>query len=175
LRAVVAAMPSSVAWQGIDWNFMNYFIDPPDGSWSLAGKPIPYMPYVQEYTRNLLELYTKSLAQLPRHQDAIIAVEKSRAGVLLICGADDQLWPSCTMAEQVKARADENGAPAVAVLAYPDAGHAVFGLPVDRSNPNYDRLDSLGGTDDGNNAARGDAWPKVLEHLGAALRPPTQR
>jgi hypothetical protein len=35
-----------------------------------------------------------------------------------------------------------------------------MGLPVEKSNPSYDRLDSLGGTDDGNNAARADGWPK---------------
>ena len=56
------------------------------------------------------------------------------------------------------------------ILAYPNAGHAVLGLPVEKSNPNYDRLDSLGGTDDGNNAARTDGWPKVMEHLDGALK-----
>lgn len=169
LRAVVAGMPSSVAWQGIDWNFMNYMIDPPGGSWSLASKPIPFVPYVQEYTQSLVDLYAKSLARLPQHQDAIIPIERSAASILLICGAADQLWPSCPMAEQVKARADASGKPTVTVLAYPAAGHAVLGLPVDKSNPNYDRLDSLGGTDDGNNAARVDGWPKTLQHLRAAF------
>jgi dienelactone hydrolase len=81
------------------------------------------------------------------------------------------------MADQLKARADKNGAPAVTILAYPDAGHAVFGVPVEKTNPNYDRLDSMGGTDDGNNAARTDAWPKTLQHLraafGTATAPPT--
>jgi dienelactone hydrolase len=177
LRAVVAGMPSSVAWQGIDWNFMNYIIDPPDGSWSLAGKPIPFVPYVQEYTQSLLELYTKSLAQVSRHPAAVIPIEQSKAAILLICGNADQLWPSCAMADQLKARADKNGAPAVTILAYPDAGHAVFGVPVEKTNPNYDRLDSMGGTDDGNNAARTDAWPKTLQHLraafGTATAPPT--
>ena len=47
LRAVVAAMPSSVAWQGIDWNIMNMIFNPPGGSWSLGGKPIPFLPYAQ--------------------------------------------------------------------------------------------------------------------------------
>lgn len=174
LRAVVAGMPSSVAWQGVDPNFMNYIVDPPGGSWSLDGKPIPYLPYVQEYSPNLLALYSNSLAQLPNHQDAIIPIEKSKAAVLLICGKDDQLWPACTMAEQVRARAAAHGGPAVTVLAYDDAGHAVYGVPVEKTNPRYNALDSVGGTDDGNNAARIDGWPKILEHLKAALGPQTQ-
>jgi uncharacterized protein len=170
LRAVVAGMPSSVAWQGVDWNVVNFIIDPPEGSWSLGGKPIPYVPYVQKYTNSLLELYTESLAQIPAHQDAIIPVELSRAQVLLVCGKDDQLWPACIMAEQVKMRSENLSGPPVTVLAYDNAGHGVFGLPVDKSNPNYGALDSLGGTDDGNNAARIDGWPKVLLHLESAMQ-----
>jgi dienelactone hydrolase len=114
------------------------------------------------------------LAELSKHQDAIIPVEKTRAPVLLICGKMDTLWPACPMADQVKARAEANGGPPVTILAYDNAGHAVMGLPVEKSNKNYDRLDSLGGTDDGNNAARADGWPKILVHLEIALAAPPQ-
>ncbi len=171
LRAVVAAMPSSVAWQGIDWNIMNMIFNPPGGSWNLDGKPIPFLPYAQpkEYGGPVADIYEASLLQLSKHQDAIIPIEKTRAPVLLICGKGDTLWPACPMADQIKARADASGGPAVAVLAYDNAGHAVMGLPVDKANPSYDRLDSLGGTDDGNNAARADGWPKIVAHLEAAL------
>jgi dienelactone hydrolase len=170
LRAVVAGMPSSVAWQGVDWNMMNYFVNPPGGSWALEGKPIPFVPYVKKFTNSLLELYAESLAQLPDHQDAIIPIEASHASVLLICGRDDSLWPSCPMAEQVKARAESHQGPAVVVLAYDHAGHGVFGVPLEKTNPNFNTLASLGGTADGNNAARIHGWPKVLEHLSAALK-----
>jgi dienelactone hydrolase len=171
LRAVVAGMPSSVAWQGVDWNVMNYILNPPGGSWALDGKPIPFVPYVKKFSKDLLQLYTDSLAQLPHHQDAIIPIEMSHASVLLICGKDDALWPSCTMAEQVKARADAHKGPTVTVLAYDQAGHGgVFGVPLETTNPNYNALASLGGTADGNNAARIDGWPKVLLHLDAALK-----
>jgi uncharacterized protein len=171
LRVVVAAMPSSVAWQGIDWNIMNMIFNPPGGSWSLGDKPIPFLPYAQpkEYGGPVADIYVASLLDLPKHQAAIIPIEKTRAPVLLICGKGDTLWPSCPMADQVKARADANGGPAVTILAYDNAGHAVMGLPIDESNPSYDRLDSLGGTDDGNNAARADGWSKIVAHLEAAL------
>ena len=169
LRAVVAGMPSSVAWQGIDWNFLNYILNPPNGSWSLGGKPIPFVPYVKKFTKSLLQLYSESLALRLEHKSAIIPIELSRASVLLICGKDDSLWPSCTMADQIKARADEGG-PAVTVLAYSNAGHGVFGVPLEKSNANYAALGSLGGTADGNNSARIDGWPKALQHLNTALK-----
>ncbi|MFM9865014.1 MAG: alpha/beta hydrolase family protein [Micropepsaceae bacterium] len=174
LRAVVAGMPSNVAWQGIDMNIVNMMFNPPGGSWSLGGKPIPFVPYVQpkEFTGDIGAIYAASLLDLPKHEDAIIPIEKTRAPVLLICGKQDTLWPACPMADQVKARADAKGGPTVTVLAYDDAGHAVMGLPVEKSNKNYDRLDSLGGTDDGNNAARTDGWAKVIAHLEAALAAP---
>lgn len=176
LKAVVAGMPSSVAWQGFDWNFIDMILNPPSGSWSLAGKPIPFLPFGQpkKYEGGAMEVYLAGLEAIAQHPDAIIPIEKTRAPVLLICGKQDTLWPACPMADQVKARADANGGPTVTVLAYDNAGHAVLGLPVDKSNANYDRLDSMGGTDDGNNAARTDGWAKILTHLEAALAtPPT--
>jgi dienelactone hydrolase len=171
LKAVVAGMPSSAAWQGLDWNFVDMIINPPNGSWSLGGTPIPFLPYGQpkNFEGGAMAVYAAGLENLAQHPDAIIPIEKTRAPVLLICGKMDALWPACPMAEQVKARADANGGPTVTILAYDNAGHGVLGLPVEKSNPNYDRLDSLGGTDDGNNAARTDGWPKLVAHLEAAL------
>jgi hypothetical protein len=172
LRAVVAGMPSSVAWQGIDHNFVNMIFNPPGGSWSLEGKPIPFLPYAQpeDFSGDIGAIYVASLLELPKHEDAIIPVEKTSAAILLICGKRDTLWPSCPMSDQVKARAEAKGGPTVTILAYDDAGHGVLGIPVEKSNPGYDRLDSLGGTDDGNNAARIDGWQKALQHLEEALK-----
>ena len=171
LRAVVAGMPSNVAWQGIDFNIVNMIVNPPNGSWSLDGKPIPFLPYGQpkKFGGPIADVYAAGLDALAQHEDAIIPIERTQAPVLLICGKADTLWPSCPMADQVKARADAKGTPVVTVLAYDNAGHGVFGVPVEKSNPNYDKLDSLGGTDEGNNAAREDSWPKIVAHLEAAL------
>jgi dienelactone hydrolase len=172
IKAVVAGMPSHVAWQGIDFNFMNFIIDPPGGSWTLNGRVIPFVPYTQDFRGGaLVELYTKSLDQAPNLKDAVIRIELTRAPVLLICGKQDTLWPSCLMADRVKERAVQMRGPEVTVLAYENAGHAVLGIPLDKANKNYDALDSLGGTDDGNNAARADGWAKIVVHLEAALTP----
>lgn len=173
LRAVVAGMPSHVAWQGIDFNFINFMINPPGGSWTLNGRPIPFVPYTQDFRGgDIVELYRKSLEQAPNLKDATIRIELTRAPVLLICGKQDTLWPACLMADRVKERAMQMGGPTVTVLAYDNAGHAVMGIPIDKSNKNYDTLDSLGGTDDGNNVARADSWAKTVAHLEAALAQP---
>ena len=172
LRAVVAGMPSSVAWQGLDWNFVNMMVNPPNGSWSLNGKPIPFLPYGQpeSFEGGPMAVYVAGLKARDNHHEAIIKIELSGANVLLICGKQDSLWPACPMADQVKERADFAGGPDVTVLAYDNAGHGVMGEPVDPTNPNYQRLGTLGGTPEGNNAARADGWPKVLKHLEDALR-----
>lgn len=171
LRAAVAGMPSHVAWQGLDWNMLKQIVTPPDGSWSLGGHVIPYVHYTKDFRGgNLVDLYLTSLEQAKNLDDAVIRIELTRAPILLICGKQDTLWPSCLMADRVKERAVRMGGPEVTVLAYENAGHAVLGIPLDRTNKNYDMLDILGGTDDGNNAARADGWAKIVAHLDAALK-----
>jgi uncharacterized protein len=93
-----------------------------------------------------------------------------QAAVLLVCGEKDEIWPACLMADQVKARAKAMNGPAVQVLAYDDAGHAVFGLPVEKTDERYQQLGTLGGSAEGNNAARADSWPKALQFLAQALK-----
>ena len=175
LRAAIAGMPSSVAWQGIDHNLLKQIMAPPGGSWSYGNEPIPYLPYVQEYVNNPLDLYVKSLAKLSDHSDAIIPVEKIGAAVLLICGEADALWPSCDMARQIESRAKDRQGPDVKVLAFETAGHAGFGLPFETDHPNFDRLASIGGTVEGNNQARREGWAAILDHLNTALKTPSTK
>ena len=168
LKAVVAAMPSNVVWSGVDWNFGTV-----GSSWSVKGKPLAYLPlgkfnWSRMRREGLISMY--GLAALPRHLDAVIPVERAAAPLLLVCGDVDNLWPSCPMARALKARADKAGRPAVTLLAYPKAGHGVFGMPRDPKDPKFDNLAMLGGTAAANNAARKDGWPKTLAFLDAALK-----
>jgi uncharacterized protein len=161
VRAVVAGMPSSVVWPAFGWA-----TGPVEGSsWIAGGKDVPALPYGSFTPPNLASVYASGLAKVGEHPETAIPIEKSKADVLLICGEADTLWPSCPMAQQLKAR----DAARVTVLAYPDAGHAVFGLPVDPASPNYARLAAIGGTVKGNAKARVDSWPKVLAFLHKAL------
>jgi dienelactone hydrolase len=126
IRAVVAAMPSSVAWQGSSLERGGTF----DSSWTERGRPIEHLSYGRwRWWRSMTPILAATLEELPRHPGAAIAVERTRAPVLLVCGEQDTLWPSCPMARQVERRARERGGPPVRLLAYPDAGHSVFGQP----------------------------------------------
>ena len=166
LCAVVAGVPSSVVWAGID---MAHPATPVTvSSWSVAGKSLAFVPYAAGPFRGVRDLYERSLVKAV--PDASIPVEKIRGPVLLISGKSDQLWPSTPMSEQVMARLDARHFPYPHThLAYDDAGHAVFGPPLPADSPNLPRLASLGGTPQGNQAARMDNWPKTLDFLDQAF------
>jgi len=101
LKAVIAGMPSNVVWAGVDWNFGQT-----DSSWSEGGKPVPHLPYGEfSWGKDIAAMYRDSLKQLSKYPDAVIKIENSTAPVLLICGEEDTLWPSCQMARSVRKRA----------------------------------------------------------------------
>ncbi|PCG14323.1 MAG: dienelactone hydrolase [Sphingomonas sp.] len=155
LHAIVTGAPSAAVWPGIDFTGRDT-----GSSWTVRGKPLPYLRYGPAAT-SMFDGYKTGLATLPEHRDAAIPVTRIKAKVLLVCGRADTLWPSCPMAEQVQRAIG----PKARVLAYDDAGHAVFGPPVQVSAAAYRSLGSLGGTAEGNNLARADAWPIILAFL----------
>lgn len=163
LEAVVAIVPSSVSWQGINWDFDERV---PTASWTLNGEPYPALPYgAFDYRTGVYSLYANGLEAVGDHPEAVIAVEKTDAPMLLVCGGADALWPSCPMAEAIKERADAAGH-AVTLLAYPEAGHGAGGRPADTLDPatKDDTLD-WGGTPATNNAAKADSWPRIVAFL----------
>jgi len=166
LCAVVAGSPSSVVWAGI--NTANPAIPATTSSWSVAGKPVPFAPYVSGPFRGVLHLYEESLAKAP--PQAAIPVERIRGPVLFVSGKDDRLWPSTPMAEAAMARLEAaHFAYPHRHIAYDQAGHAVFGAPLAADSPALKSLGDMGGTSQGNQAARTDGWPKTLAFLDAAF------
>ncbi len=166
IKVVVATMPSSVVWPGIS----HTQADPPS-TFTLAGKPLPYLPYGGPFT-SVYQLYAKGLLALDQHKDAIIPVERINGPVMLVCGKVDTLWPSCPMSEQVTARLKSfQFRHRVQLLEYGDAGHAVFGPPLDPASPRLASLASEGGTVEGNQASRRDSWPRAIAFLDDVLKP----
>jgi uncharacterized protein len=171
LKAVVAGMPSSVAWPS---SGASAFTQP---SWTSKGEPVPFVPYAMASfgKSGVFGLYNDALPTLAQHQDAVIPVERIAAPIMLVCGESDTLWPSCSMADQVAERLKAKGRPAPVLLRYKDAGHAVFGAPADatpQAMAAAQRMASqTGGTAEGNMAARADGWPKVVAFLRATLKP----
>ena len=113
---------------------------------------------------------SRSAENFADHPDAMIPVERIHGSVLLVCGEKDDLWPACTMARQLKARSAKEHGPSVRILAYRGAGHGVFGPPVARDDERYARLGRWGGTPEGTNRVRAEAWPKVIAFLRTTLR-----
>lgn len=167
VKAVALGAPSSVLWMGINWNFGG---SSRKASWSLDGAPAPAVAYgAFDYRVGVLSIYEAGLAERDDRPEAIIPVERVAGPVMLICGEADTLWPSCPMARQIADRARLHGAPEVNVLAYKDAGHANFGVPVPVTHPNFERLAALGGSAQGNAAARLDGWSKLVAFLSEAF------
>lgn len=163
--AVVAGMPSSVVWPGIDWGSGG---QSHHASWSASGKELAAMPFGDwNQAEGIISVYrtVEDPAQRTAATRAAIPIERARAKVLLVCGEAETMWPACSMARQVAARSKARSGPEVTVLAYEDAGHFVFGPPIARNHPFYPRLGEYGGSVEGNAAARADSWTKVIAML----------
>ncbi|MCS6625252.1 hypothetical protein N0B44_20280 [Roseibacterium beibuensis] len=164
IKAVVAAVPSHVVWQGIDMAGGQT-----GSSWSADGAPLVYTPYdLSNGFTGIFNLYRDSLPGAPA--DSEIPVEAIAGPVMLVSGEADGLWPSTEMARRIEQRLRDRGfAHPVQHLSYPDAGHAVFGPPVAADTPGLQNVLSVGGTIEGLVAARADGWPRVLAFLREAL------
>jgi len=164
IAAVAVGAPQSVVWIAPD-----SCGEDEASSWTSGGVPLEPLPCGQgpEVTDSFTA-YTAGLRLLASHPATRIPVERIAAPILLQCGEADTLGPSCAMARQILKSARPKS---VQLLAYPNAGHASFGPPVSVASPSYARLGSLGGTVEGNAAARKVGWPRLLAFLKVKLRP----
>ncbi len=168
IGAVVAAMPSDVVWQGFSFDQVD--MSDLKSSWSAGGKPVPYARYEMlpwyEWASGatMLDMFEGSRAAAEGRADALIAIERIEAPVLLICGEQDNLWPGCDMARNLRDRASTGG-PEVELLAYEDAGHWGFGSATDLAEGDKRYLGRMGGSGEADMAARDDQWPKILAFL----------
>lgn len=168
VRATIAYVPSSVAWQG--FNLREPWLTMQAGSsWSADGAPVPYLPFGKTDTFSTFDTYAAGLADAASHPDAAIPIEQASNPVLLVCGGADTMWPSCEMSRQVEARAQERGGPSVTLLEYPNAGHLISGPPIAEDAADAPDLSAFGGTTEDNLAATKDSWPQVLALLEAQL------
>jgi dienelactone hydrolase len=171
LRAAVAGMPTSVVWNGINWRRGGQSAS---SSWISDGEELPAMPYASwNASEGIISVYRsiEDPAQYAAAERAAIPIERARAEVMLVCGEAETMWPACPMSRAVAERATKRGGPSVEVLAYRDAGHLVFGPPVPNDSPFYSRLDTYGGTVEGNATARAESWPRIVSFLREATQP----
>ena len=158
LKAVIAALPSSVVWPGIVWEGTSEKIQ---SSWSERGRPLPHMthaPYDARKGGTMADNYARSLQAYAQHPDAIIPVEKINAPLLLVCGSADEVSPSCPMLRQIEARLRQHGRPEPTSLIHDGVGHRAFGLPLSQSNPRFKPGDPA-------NAMLAAGWAKAVTFL----------
>ena len=183
-EAVVARAPSHVRWEGLTARRL-----PGGPAWTLAGRPLPYVPnrippgFALRYLWDNMvgaavrqtPLFLEDLAYFGDTSDAEIPVEKIRGPVLLLSGQDDQIWPSPLMAERIMERLRRNRHPEQDVhLSYEGAGHWLPTGYVPMRGWRKDMKIAIGGTPEGTTRAQADSWPKILRFLTSALLPTGQ-
>ncbi|MEV4372703.1 acyl-CoA thioester hydrolase/BAAT C-terminal domain-containing protein [Nonomuraea sp. NPDC049637] len=170
IGGVVALSPTSVVWGNVGPG--------PDGerrpyrsSWTWRGRPLPFVPYDDDWAeaepehgplalRELYELSERTFAGLV--PAAEIPIEAAAADVLLVAGGDDAMWPSLPFAGRLAARRRADGLP-VRVVSRAEAGHRPR-LPGEGPAP--ESPDFLYGGDPVADAGLGaDAWPHILDLL----------
>jgi uncharacterized protein len=170
---VVAYTPSSVVWQGIDFRER---VPPLKSSWSLGGRPLPFVPLPHGVAAGRSERGLSFLPIYDRGLDgdvdaaAVIPLERAAGPVLLVSGGDDRMWPAARMCRMLVERMRVHGREHdVTHLSFPDAGHVLFRWVPDAAGappPQSPMPVDLGGNQSAAEQAHAIAWPKVV----AALR-----
>ena len=196
LKAVVAYVPSSVLFGAIGADYSK-----PIPSFTSGGKPIPFIPYsrftsiltkisgsriggklVRTVTKIRPIALTPMYLSAMRHNDAEllekgrIKVENTNGAILMISGADDQMWPSKLLSEQAVERLKSRDFKyPYKHLSYPNCGHVIWvpygPLPPTHTVHPVDHNSYIfGGNPKDNAFAMVDAWPQVLEFLEKNLK-----
>jgi len=188
VRAVVAYVPSHVAWPGTLTDSTRA------PAWTLRGQPVPGM-YGRETEAAVarhagcpsaptcqspltLHQFLALLDDSASAARAEIPVERINGPVLLISGQEDGLWPSTLMAGRIVARLRRQGFRyPVEHKAYADAGHAIWRpytptaeVTRPRRHAITGRLVTPGGTPEGTALASEDSWQRMLAFLNESLR-----
>jgi dienelactone hydrolase len=159
--AVVAFAPSDVVWAGVM----------PDGvqtsHWTLNGKPVPFVPFDDDWTPDtdppsFRDLYLRSRRADPAAVAAATIATERIPHVVLVAGGDDRVWPSRLHAEQITARRRAHGLPTVTVTD-DHAGHRAIlpGEPPVRAGARMQR----GGSDQADRRLGESAWHAVARLL----------
>jgi dienelactone hydrolase len=184
IRAVVAVVPSPFAWQGIAQSAST----PPESSWSVAGKPVPYVPYSPAIGQaheiavrthapmNLRPGYDVSMKNTGAINRAFFHLDRINGPVFFLSAGDDHLWDSVRQVNMGLAFLKKmHHRFADRATEYPLAGHLFLAATADRplvTVPFPGGLNLLlGGTPKANVAAAADAWPRIMTFLQTELAP----
>jgi bile acid acyltransferase/acyl-CoA thioester hydrolase-like protein/acyl-CoA thioester hydrolase/bile acid acetyltransferase-like protein len=175
VSAVVARSPSFTLWGGVTAGHL-----PGKAAWTLQGKPLPYIAntlypdFVLTYLWDKATgtpvrqtpLFLEDLAHATGPDKIAIPVEQIHGAVMLLAGADDQIWPSTMMAERIMARLHLRGHTyRDQSLSFEDVGHAIPYVYLPTRGNWRDSPLAVGGTPEGMAKAQANAWPQILKFL----------
>ena len=171
---VAAIAPSCVTWFGVDLSG-GVADASARSSWTLGGRPVPFVPAVPgvgfertELGLRSVGIYAAALEQAAAVAAAAIPVERAVGPLLLLSGGDDAAVPAPAMARMIVERMRAHGRSSdVRHLDFPECGHVVVRpWPPGAAPPMpYDN----GGTPEALDAAHEVALPAVARHLGEDL------
>jgi dienelactone hydrolase len=174
-KAVVAYVPSSLAWGGFGVQG-----NPKVPAWVYRGQALPYITHTpseevipEDPTQPipLTPVFLEAMEDKATAQAAEIPVEKINGPVLLISGQDDQMWPSTKFSEMVMERLNRyQFKHPFEHLSYPGAGHSIASpyIPLPPSHgihPVDGRDYTYGGNPKDQAYAIADSWQRVLDFL----------
>lgn len=154
--------PSDVVWAGVR----------PDGTvtshWTLGGGPLPYVPFDPDWAPETeipayVGLYEASRRRFhDRLFAAAIPVEQI-AHLVLVAGADDQVWPALEMSRAIERRRRASGLLTV-LVADANAGHRAI-LPGEPPVTGGIRM-RRGGHEGADRRLGHAAWTQIVSLLG---------
>lgn len=182
IHAVIADVPSPFAWQGIAQG-----PSAPASSWSLAGKPLPFVHYgtvmgavfgaafMDHQPLDLRKGYEGAMqenkAQIPV---AMFHLENIHGPVMMLAAGDDQIWDSVAQSQIAMQYLHDHHHPYNDIFVqYPDAGHVFLFSSAQRpmtQAPMGSLTLVLGGTAQANVQAAEKAWPQMYAFLSEALK-----
>ncbi|MDE3108768.1 MAG: acyl-CoA thioesterase/BAAT N-terminal domain-containing protein [Acidobacteriota bacterium] len=183
IRAVVAYVPSSVAWDSGGRDKATRRAIP---AWTWRGEPIASAPLplrrfmwrsafpVVAMKRPVMfrNLFRAGLRNARAVERAAIPVEQISGPILLVSGGDDHVWPAEEMAEAIMGRLGARGfAHRIEHLHYPAAGHLLRypHLPTTARRSQHEHLRganfSFGGTPQADAEAQADSWRRAIAFL----------
>jgi hypothetical protein len=175
VNAVVARSPSFAFWSGVTKAHL-----PGKAAWTLGGQPRPYIAntlypdFILTYLWDRASgkpvrqtpLFLENLAHSSEADRIPIPVEQIHGALMLLAGADDQIWPSTMMAGRIMSRLRLHGhAYPDQSLTFADVGHSIPYVYLPTRGNWQDAPFAIGGTPEGMAKAQADAWPQILEFL----------
>lgn len=170
IEKVVAVAPASHTFSGLD---------PKENgsSWTYKGKELPYVDVQRSsfplFVKNILfplltrgpidfePSYNSALDKNPKAAQTRIALEQTKAKILLVAGGEDRVWPSERMAKELQTARPQG----TTLLIYPKAGHIFDGDGVVYGGG---ILMKTGGSAEENRKAWEDSDGKILAFFASA-------